>query len=263
MPFAIAFLIPYFRGRLFLAAIICGVAFLIHPITTIPLVCLLGLRLLIDGFRDDWRISAKAFGVFLICILPLLIRVFLIDRANTSDLSFFSHSDPQWLEIIRQRDSYIFLSVWRENAFVSTITYLVILLVTLFFRRFSKMGRNEVSSLTTNGLPGQRTGETDFWALGVIIVCVGLFIIGGVFVEWYPLPLVVQLQVLRSLYLIINLSMIYAAWLLWEGVRHSRRFISTPANQRISKTSSALDSKTSWLHLVYSLVGLVLDARIY
>ena len=227
MPFAIAFLIPYFRGRLIPAAIICGVVFLIHPITAIPLISLLGFRLLIEIFRQSWRLPAKAFGVFTVCILPLVIRVFLIDRASHSDLSPFSRSDPRWLEIIKARDSYIFISVWNREAFLSLVAYTVILLTTLFFRhrRLSDTHTNTNSRIFP---------QTNFWAFGVVIVCVGLFFIGSAFVEWYPLPLIIQLQILRGFHLIINLSMIYAAWLLWEGFQHYQKFrspISTLASQ--------------------------------
>jgi len=131
MPLAVAFLIPYFRGRSILAAIICGVVFLIHPITAIPLICLLRFRLLIDTFRQGWRLTAKAFGVFIVCILPLIIRVFLIDRANPSNLSPFSRYDPQWLEIIRARDSYIFISVWNREAFLSLVAPFCWLLIVI------------------------------------------------------------------------------------------------------------------------------------
>ena len=230
MPFAIAFLIPYFRGRLVLAAIICGIAFLIHPITTIPLIGLLTFRLLIDGFRHDWRASTKAFGVFLICILPLLVRVFLIDRANPSNLSFFSRSDTQWIEIIKQRDSYIFFSVWGRDAFLSLAAYFTIFLAILLFRRWYSPPVNKLNKSEPHQEYGRsQIRETDLWAYGVIIVCAGLFIIGGVFVEWYPLPLVVQLQVVRSSYLMVNLAIIYVAWLLWEGVQRSRKEVAASA----------------------------------
>ena len=119
MPMAVAFLIPYFRGRSILAAIICGIVFLIHPITAIPLICLLGFRLSIETFFRGWQMPAKALGIFTVCILPLIIRVFLIDRASHSDLSPFSRSDSQWLKIIKERDSYIFISAWNREAFLS------------------------------------------------------------------------------------------------------------------------------------------------
>ena len=230
MPVAIAFLIPYFRGRLVLAAIICGIAFLIHPITTIPLIFLLMFRLLIDALRHDWRAPAKAFGVFLLCILTLLVRVFLIDRANPSNLSFFSRSDPQWIEIIKQRDSYIFFSVWGRDAFLSLAAYFAILLTILLFRRWYTV--NELNkSAPYQEYSRSYIRETDLWAYGVIIVCAGLFIVGGVFVEWYPLPLVVQLQVVRSSYLMANLAVVYVAWLLWEGVFRLRKSFSTPSHR--------------------------------
>jgi len=230
MPLAIAFLIPYFRGRLVLAAIICGIAFLIHPITTIPLILLLAFRLLIDGFRHDWRASAKAFGVFLICIFPLLIRVFMIDRANPSDLSFFSRSSPQWIEIIKQRDSYIFFSVWGRDAFLSLAAYFTIFPAILLFRRWYSASVNEPNkSESYQEYSRSYIRETDIWAYGVIIVCGALFIIGGVFVEWYPLPLVVQLQVVRSSYLLVNVAIIYVAWLLWESVQRSRQKVTVSA----------------------------------
>ena len=231
MPLAVAFLIPYFQGRITLAAIICGVVFLIHPITAIPLICLLGFRLLIEIFRQGWRIPAKAFVVFTACILPLVIRVFLIDRANHSDLSPFSQSNLQWLEIIKERDSYIFISVWNREAFLSLVAYTVILLVILLYRHKGQSGNH---ANTNNEIFSQ----TDFWAFGVVFICAGLFCFGSVFVEWYPLPLIVQLQVLRGLHLIVNLSMIYAAWLLWEGFQHYQKFrpsISSLPSQPINQ----------------------------
>jgi len=227
MPLAVAFLIPYFRGRSILAAIICGVVFLIHPITAVPLISLLGFRLLIETFCQSWRLPAKALGVFTVCILPLVIRVFLIDRASHSDLSPFSRSNPQWLEIIKERDSYIFISVWNREAFLSLVAYTVILLAILFFRH--RRPSDTHTSTNSTIFP-----QTNFWAFGVVVICVGLFFIGSAFVEWYPLPLIVQLQILRGLHLIVNLSMIYAAWLLWEGFQHyqkSRSPISTLASQ--------------------------------
>lgn len=210
-PLAIAFLIPYFHRRLFSAAIICGITFIIHPITAIPIVFLLFFRLLVDCFRDDWRTPAKAFVIFLLCILPLLVRVFLIDRANTSDLSLFSRSDPQWMEIIRQRNSYIFLSAWNKDAFRSLAAYYVLLVAILLLRREYNRGHR----------------ETGFWTYSILIVCASLFIIGIVFVEWYPLSLVVQLQVVRSSFLVIVMAMIYVAWLLWEGVQRWRSAFAT------------------------------------
>jgi len=240
MPIAIAFLIPYFRGRLVLTAIICGIAFIIHPITTIPLIFLLIYRLLIAVVRHEkmsaepssfWRAPAKAFGVFLLCILPLLIRVFLIDRANPSNLSFFSRSDPQWIEIIKQRDSYIFFSVWGRNAFLSLAAYFVTLLAILLFRRWYTVNQQNASA-SYQEYSRSYIRETNLWAYGVIIVCTILFIIGGVFVEWYPLPLVVQLQIVRSSYLMANLSVIYVAWLLWEGVFRLRKSVAIPSLRR-------------------------------
>ena len=237
MPVAIAFLIPYFRGRLVLTAITCGIAFIIHPITTIPLIFLLIYRLLIDALRHEkmlaepssfWRAPAKAFGVFLLCILPLLVRVFLINRANYSDLNFFFRSDRQWIEIIKQRDSYIFFSVWGRVAFLSLAAYFVTLIAILLFRRWYTVNELNTSALYQE-YSRSHIRETNLWAYGVIIVCAVLFIIGGVFVEWYPLPLVVQLQIVRSSYLMANLTIIYVAWLLWEGVFRLRKsFVTTP-----------------------------------
>ena len=212
MPFAIAFLIPYFRGGLYAASIICGVAFLIHPITALPLVGLLTLRLAIEGFRKGWQAAAKPLGVFILCTLPLFIRVFLIDHANPSDLSLFARSDPEWLEIIRGRDGYIFLTNWSQDAFQSITFPLILLIGILYFRRWYARRQAGNDPIT------QGTGirEIDRWAFGLIMICLILFFIGAVFVEWLPLPLVVQLQILRSFYLLINLSEIYFAWILIE-----------------------------------------------
>jgi len=232
MPFAVAFLIPYLRGRLVCAAVVCGVAFLVHPITTIPLIFLLKFRLLVDGFRYDWRTSAKAFGAFLLCILPLFVRVFMIESANPSDLSFFSRSAPEWIEIIKQRDSYIFFSIWGRDAFLSLAAYFALLIAILIARRWYSPSVNELDKYEGYPEYGQNhIREIDLWAYAVIIVCGVLFVIGGVFVEWYPLPLVVQLQVVRSSYLMVNLTIIYVAWLLWEGFSRSLKYLTVSSHR--------------------------------
>jgi len=154
----------------------------------------------------------------------------MIDRANPSDLSFFSRSSPQWIEIIKQRDSYIFFSVWGRDAFLSLAAYFTIFPAILLFRRWYSASVNEPNkSESYQEYSRSYIRETDIWAYGVIIVCGALFIIGGVFVEWYPLPLVVQLQVVRSSYLLVNVAIIYVAWLLWESVQRSRQKVTVSA----------------------------------
>jgi hypothetical protein len=253
LPIAIFFLIPYFRGRLVLSAIICGITFLIHPITAIPLILLLIFRLLIDAFRHNWRKPLKAFGVFLLCILPLLIRVSLIEKAGRANLSFFSRSDPQWVNIIKQRDSYIFFSAWGRNDFLSLLAYFATLISILLFRRWDISNNRDKSELNQE-YGGSYIRETDLWAYGVVMVCAGLFIIGGIFVEWYPLPLVVQLQVVRSSYLMADLVIIYTAWLLWEGVSRLRKLF--PKLSRQSKPYIMASQIT------YSLIGMFIPAYI-
>ncbi|MBD3182429.1 hypothetical protein GF312_09070, partial [Candidatus Poribacteria bacterium] len=206
IPIALAFLIPYFRGRFILSAILCGITFVIHPITAVPVVILLVLRLIYDGFRRNRWLSLKAFGVFVLCVLPLFIQVFFISKTNSSDLSFFSKSDLQWMEIIRQRDSYIFISSWNKNVFTFLAFYSILFLIITFIQSLSQKKDIKISSL---------------WSYLIILVCGVLFLIAYIFVQVYPLPLVVQLQLARSFFLIINMSMIYAAWMLWEESQKS------------------------------------------
>lgn len=200
LPFAIAFFIPFCKGRLVLSAVLAGIAFVIHPITALLCVCLLFYRSLISGLNSGFWEFIKPVGVFLAIITPLLVQIFLVSHASVSELNFFSIQDSAWNQIIRARLPYAFLSNWKDWEWRIVFHYLLVLLTILAVR----------------GAIGHFR-QKDTTAYDVILANVFLFSICAIFVDLYPVPLLVQLQVSRAFCFVIYFFIIYAAWLLWDG----------------------------------------------
>ena len=202
IPMAIAFLIPYCKKRFVFAAILAGLSFVIHPITALPCVCLLAYKSSTALWKRKPQQFLKITGPFLIIVSPLLVRVFLFNQNSFSSLSAFQIQDPLWNHIINLRTSYVFLANWKPwiLAWGNIILYLEVLVVVLVVRR---------------AVPAYK--QADATACEVIGICLCLLGVTGVFADLFPIPLVVQFQAGRGLYLVVYLFVIYAAWVLWTG----------------------------------------------
>jgi hypothetical protein len=224
MPFAIGGLISYYRGKLMSAAVFCGIAFILHPITALPIVCLFSLRCLIDAPRCGWRSSLKALAVFTAFAVVLLLHARVVGAASTASLGAFAEFDHDWLESVRAVNKDAFPTV---GNYVMAVFFLTIMIASLRLQRVWR-GRSSLDVNTGAGLVRKARvgngGDSDsrspaFWTGLAMAVCAALLFSASLLVGWHPLPLLVQLRVFRSLYVLVDLGMIYLAWLLWEGTR--------------------------------------------
>ena len=113
--------------------------------------------------------------------------------------------DPEWLERIRFRDGYIFVSLWGPRAVRNLALFWIVLAVGILAQRRLAPGALHRRSWT------------------VAAVCGLLLVAGIVLVEVVPVQLALQLQLLRSSYLVIYLGMILLAGALWTAASRLRR----------------------------------------
>ncbi|MFC1597290.1 DUF6798 domain-containing protein [Planctomycetota bacterium] len=192
--------------RLRLAAFTCGAAFLIHPLVTLPLLCVLALQVARLLVRRD---VAKAFSVLLVLaftMLPLLWTVFSSGSVDRSSLSLFSTIEDPYLSVLHNRADYIFLSRWAPLETASFFCYASFLVgVLIAHGRAKRFQRCEVR----------------IWEM--VIACLFVVAAAFIFTEWIVSRLAVALQLHRCFYLMYYVGTIYAANLLvsWSKSRQS------------------------------------------
>jgi len=223
MPFAIGGLICYYRGTLMSGALFCGIALILHPITALPIVCLFSLRCLIDAPPSGWRRSLKALAVLTAFAGVLLLHA-RVARAATASLATFAEFDHDWLESVRAVNKDAFPTV---GNYIMAAFFLTIMIASLRLQRVWR-GRRSLDINAGLGLVRKASvgnvGDSDprspaFWTGLAMAVCTALLFSASLLVGWHPLPLLVQVRVFRSLYVLVDLGVICLAWLLWEGTR--------------------------------------------
>lgn len=200
MPLALGSLASFIAGRWNLAAALCAFCFLLHPITALGPACVLFSYLLLKGRELGWTTSGKASLIFLVLSIPLLVNV-LIGTPRLGDASLFARVPSQWMALIRIRNWDIFYSNWH----VGTTLRRLMAYVVLFALGVAVKMRASVEQ------------AKDWRAVWVVVVSLFWFGIGYLFVEVYPVPLILRMQVARNLYLLIALSLVCAAYVLWVG----------------------------------------------
>lgn len=111
-------------GRLRLAAVSCGVTFLIHPLIALPLVGVLVLKILRLLFAGESKRALTVLLVLAFTMLPLACRVLLAKGDHNLSLALFlgTIQDP-YLSIIRSRAGYLFLPTWDFHEIASYFSY--------------------------------------------------------------------------------------------------------------------------------------------
>src|SRR5262245_22967473 len=190
LPFAIGGLICYYRGTLMSGALFCGIALILHPITALPIVCLFSLRCLIDAPRRGWRSSLKALATFTAFAVVLLVHARVAGAASTASVGAFAEFDHDWLESVRAVNKDAFPTV---GNYVMAAFFLTIMIAAL---------RVQTVRLGRRSLDGSDPRSPAFWTGLAMAVCAGLLFSASFLVGWHPLPLLVQLRVFRSLYVL-------------------------------------------------------------
>jgi hypothetical protein len=215
IPLALATLIPYYRGKLTLAGFLAGIVFLLHPVTGFAVISIVLFSALLDARRYGAATTARTFGIVFLVIIPLLATALRSQSLAGSHGGFLHRTSPAWLQIIKTRLPCLFLSTWTPLESLSLAAYFVILIAGVV-----------LSWRWSNDRMGASAPRSHVATARLVLMCASMLVAGVAFVEWYPLPLLVELNLTRCLYLVIDLALIYAAWAICEGSVRARRAFS-------------------------------------
>ncbi len=223
MPFALAVIYYFVERKYMRAGIFAAISFLIHPMTVLAPLALLFLYLLVNAHSIGWRSVGKIFGVFFLLTAPLFIRVIFFE-SNPRDLNFLGRASEEWLNILHSRNGYTFPSKWGDGVWKQLNMYACLFAIAMIFRVglpllkdsgiYKKLARffwehpeNSRSEYSAKELRLAYAFLTSVAFLGIAYL----------FGEVLPLPLIVQLQVARGLYLVYYLAVVYIVCLFWEA----------------------------------------------
>ena len=223
MPFSLAVIYYFVERRLMRAGVFAAIGFLIHPMTVLAPLTVLFLYLLVNAHRIGWRYVGKVFGVFLLLTSPLFIRVVFFE-SNPRDLSFFTLASKEWLDILHSRNGYTFPSKWGDGAWRHLNMYACLFAFAIIFKVGVPLLKNSVAFKKLAGFflaqPENSAGKYSGKELRLayaFLTSVAFLGVAYLFGEVLPLPLVVQLQVARGLYLVYYLALVYIVCLFWEA----------------------------------------------
>jgi hypothetical protein len=184
----------FFERRYVWTAIVSAIAFLIHPLTAIaPIMAIMGY--IVFNFKTIGKINViKSLSAYALTMLPLLLKVLISEQTNYNDLSLFSAAPKDWLDILKMRNTYTFPSMWKVEDWKFTISYPVLFIFSFIFS-------------------GIKPRFEAIWLVGAGLLTL---LISYVFGDLYPVPLVVQLQMARGIFMITFISLIYSAYVLYR-----------------------------------------------
>jgi hypothetical protein len=177
----------YFKERFLKSYLLQGLAFLIHPLSAIYMIAILGTL----SLANMKQIGLKKFGIY-VAVLILLISPSLIwkMRYSPTSLNLFS-ADRHWIELLRLRSSHhLFPFSWERGTIFQAALYLLAFLVSW-----------------------KRRPEWRYHRL-IVYSSLTLFLLWGiatVFSEWLPMPIILQLQLFRSAYFLYIFAVLYIA----------------------------------------------------
>jgi len=223
MPFALAVIYYFVERRFMRAGIFAAISFLIHPMTVLAPLAVLFLYLLVNTHSIGWRSVAKVFGVFFLLISPLFIRVIFFE-SNPRDLSFFTLASKEWLDILHGRNGYTFPSKWGDGVWAHLNMYACLFAIAMIFRVGLPMLKNSRAYRKVSGFflehpenSASKYTSKELLLAYAFLVSSAFLGIAYLFGEVLPLPLIVQLQVARGLYLVYYLAVVYIVCLFWEA----------------------------------------------
>lgn len=231
-------------------------AALFHPIMALCGVCVILAMMALEDKR--WGV-AGAVGLAL-TLLAGLIGLPLASR-------LFQHPDAQWLEVLRQRNAYLFPTLWPLAAWISA------------FVQFATLG------MTALLLKGRARA---------LFICVGIVGLGGLAAtliagDLFPNLLVLQMQPWRALWLVnvfatagaavccatllkrgswgqITVVLLYLSWLLIDSpgaIVLSTLAVSLAAKPATESPLGPRLAKAAWVILIaYIAYQAILDAAI-
>ncbi|GEM_PF-2836994 len=188
----------FLKEKYLIAFTLLGISFDIHGLTSSHI-----LGIYLTYFVLKFKSINKKYFIYGLLIFSLLV-IPTIAYSETTNLSFYN-SDAHWVTILRERDqSHTFPSNWSLLSYRPTVP-LVLLGILVFLYCFKH--RKEFPDLRRH---------TQLLILLFGIFCLLLF--SYVFVEIYPIDIVIPFQLFRSTLFLMIFLMIYTAFFIYSMV---------------------------------------------
>jgi len=190
LPLLILTLAFLWDRRLMAVVILNSIHLIFHPISALPV--WLVIFVLLGWWAWNNQYSRTVLGGTVLLLMGVMTGMFFLSRTEGNPMWL----DDLWRTILEKRVPYLFLSTWSPQAILSLTAYLVLGIVGWSIQPCDK-----------------KTTELSLAVLGVVF---GLTLITIVGVDYLGLTMITQLQLGRCWSLIVILSLIFAADLLYH-----------------------------------------------
>ena len=186
--FLIFYLIYLFEKRYNKAATIAAIGIWFHPLSIIPNLLLLPAFVIATNKPEQRiKILLKALAIFALLLIPF----FLISKTNTFS-NFSSAFDTSWLNIIKGRDNYLFVSTWTITGWAALGIYLAP--IAMFYKNIVKEHQQTLKLL--------------------ILTSFAVFLFNAFTLEVIKTPAAAQFQLVRSIAPLAYIGLIMSVYFL-------------------------------------------------
>lgn len=198
--FGLTAVLAFLRARPWLAVVLVGLAFLIHPTTALWFGVWLWVAFFVAGRRWRWALlqtaaAAAAGAVWVVFWGPLGGQLIWMDQ--------------EWLRVLAGKD-YLFATDWPVAQWMVAGLYLALVVGVFLWRLSSRRTHPRETALVAGAL-----------ALFVIFLVTLPFVKEAV-------TLAIQFQISRMFWMLDLLATVYAAWVIFDGLSPKRKTGARP-----------------------------------
>ncbi len=187
LPLQLFVLYFYLKGRFVIAFGLLGLAFLIHPLTSVYIAAMLLVASLVNLKHIGFG-KLMFYGLIMALVAgPVIVFKFF----NAPPGASLFYADPQWVELLRLRSAHhLFPLTWSKDDFFRMGLVLMVFFISWKYKPASKQHR-----------------IITVWLATILF----LWLMGTLFAEVLPVAIVIQLQLFRSSVFILPFAMFYFA----------------------------------------------------
>lgn len=201
-PLILFSLIALVKNKLVLASLFISLTFLVHPVSGITLYFI--FLALYFFLKPKTNLITVISSVVLLLIPPFI--VYLLAKQQAIETTKYLIMPNQWLSLAMKRDYFVFPQLWKIRSFGSLLIFYFFYLLFIIKEKINK--RIFITNIKTNRF------------LNIIaIVCLLLPIFVILVSQFFPLTLLIQLELARSLVIFSFIALICWAYLSSQVLR--------------------------------------------
>ncbi len=168
------------------AFIVLGIEFLLHPLSALYIGIIMYSHLIII---EKMKIKKLIIGSLLFLIISLPLLPFLLNQFTANVDSFNSSI---WLEVLKERNAYVFPHLWNVGSWLTLVIGIVPILIYLIKKIYD----------------GSKNSYVNLTMLNIVCISFVVFVIQYIFTLFIPLSQIIKLQLGRILFFPVFLSLL-------------------------------------------------------